>query len=62
VTGTISAIDTQGSEVTLKGPGDHQLTVKVKDPKKLDGVGVGDLVQLTYSQALVIAVKPAAAK
>jgi Cu/Ag efflux protein CusF len=62
VTGPITAIDKEASEVTLKGPGDHQLTVKVTDPKKLDGVSVGDLVQLTYSQALVIAVKPAAAK
>jgi hypothetical protein len=33
--------------------------VKVKDPKKLDGVSVGDLVQLTYTRAVAIAVKPA---
>jgi hypothetical protein len=61
VAGKITAIDKEASEVTLKISGDHQLTVKV-DPKKLDGVSVGDLVHLTYSQALVIAVKSAEAK
>ena len=62
VTATITAIDKEHSKVTLKGPEGHSVTVKVKDPKKLDGVAVGDLVQLTYTQALAIAVKPAAAK
>src|SRR6516165_8291719 len=62
VTGEIAAIDKEASEVTVKISGDHQLTVKVKDPKKLDGVSVGDVVHLPYSQALVIAVKSAAAK
>ena len=62
VTATITAIDKEHSKVTLKGPEGHSVTVKVKDPKKLEGVAVGDLVQLTYTQALAIAVKPAAAK
>jgi Cu/Ag efflux protein CusF len=62
VTATITAIDKEKSKVTLKGPEGHSVTVKVKDPKKLEGVSVGDLVQLTYTQALAISVKPAAAK
>jgi Cu/Ag efflux protein CusF len=62
VTATITKIDKADSKVTLKGPEGHSVTVKVKDPKKLEGVNVGDLVQLTYTQALAIAVKPAAAK
>ena len=62
VTATITKIDKADSKVTLKGPEGHSVTVKVKDPKKLEGVAVGDLVQLTYTQALAIAVKPAAAK
>jgi hypothetical protein len=62
VTATITAIDKEHSKVTLKGPEGHSVTVKVKDPKKLEGVAVGDLVQLTYTQALAIAVKAAAAK
>jgi Cu/Ag efflux protein CusF len=59
LTSTITAIDKEASEVTLKGPEGHQVTVKVKDPKKLDGVSVGDLVQLTYTRAVAIAVEPA---
>jgi Cu/Ag efflux protein CusF len=59
LTSEITAIDKKASEVTLKGPEGHQVTVKVKDPKKLDGVSVGDLVQLTYTRAVAIAVKPA---
>ena len=62
VTATITGIDKEHSKVTLKGPEGHEVTVKVRDPKKLDGVSVGDLVQLTYTQALAIAVKPASAK
>lgn len=62
VTATITKIDKAASKVTLKGPEGHSVTVKVKDPKKLEGVAVGDLVQLTYTQALAIEVKPAAAK
>ena len=62
VTATIEAIDKAASKVTLKGPEGHEVTVKVKDPKKLEGVSVGDLVQLTYTQALAISVRPAPKK
>jgi hypothetical protein len=62
VTATIEAIDKAASKVTLKGPQGNEITVKVKDPKKLEGVSVGDLVQLTYTQALAISVSPAPAK
>ncbi len=58
VTGTITAI-TQGA-VTIRGPEGKQETVKVKDPKNLANVKVGDLVELTYAQALAVALdKPA---
>jgi Cu/Ag efflux protein CusF len=59
VTATIEAIDKAASKVTLKGPEGHEVTVKVKDPTKLEGVNVGDEVQLTYTQALAISVHPA---
>jgi hypothetical protein len=62
VTATIEAIDKTTSRVTLKGPQGNEITVKVKDPKKLEGVNVGDLVQLTYIQALAISVSPAPTK
>ena len=48
-------IDTKAQRVTLEGPKGGQETIKVKDPKNLEGVKVGDLVEITYLQALVVA-------
>jgi Cu/Ag efflux protein CusF len=62
VTATIEAIDKANSKVTLKGPEGHEVTVEVKDPTKLEGVNVGDLVQLTYTKALAISVHRAPKK
>jgi Cu/Ag efflux protein CusF len=57
VTSTITAIDKSAETVTLKGPGGNSLTAKVRDPKKLDKVAVGDLVNITYTEALAISVE-----
>jgi len=62
VTTTIDAIDKKKGTVTLKGPEGNSETIKVKDPTKLDKVQVGDLVEITYTEALAIAVEPAAKK
>jgi Cu/Ag efflux protein CusF len=61
-TATIDAIDKEGSKVTLKGPEGNKVTFKVKDPKKLDVVAVGDQVQITYTRALAISVQAAPKK
>lgn len=63
-TAKIKAIDKKNQTVTLKGPNGKMKTVKVKDATKLDQVKVGDLVQITYTEALAIAVQeaPKAAK
>jgi Cu/Ag efflux protein CusF len=55
LTGKIVKIDTKAQRVTLEGPRGGQETIKVKDPKNLQGVKVGDLVEITYLQALVVA-------
>jgi hypothetical protein len=57
VTATITAIDKSANTATLRGPQGKSVTVKVKDPSKLDKVAVGDLVRLTYTQALAIKVE-----
>lgn len=62
VTATIDAIDTKANTVTLKGPDGDLTTIKVKDPSRLQKVKVGDLVEITYTEALAIAVEPAAKK
>jgi len=59
VTAKIKAIDKKQQTVTLKGPQGKLQTVKVKNPANLDKVEVGDLVQITYTEALAIAVEAA---
>jgi len=57
VTATITAIDKKAPSVTLQVPGGVARTIVVKDPSKLDKVKVGDLVEITYSEALAISVE-----
>jgi hypothetical protein len=59
VRATIAAIDKPASEVTLRGPHGNLNVVKVKDPSKLDAVAVGDIVDITYTEALAVAVEEA---
>lgn len=59
ITATIESIDKAKMLVTLKAPDGHHFTVKAKDPKKLDAVQVGHLVDITYTQAMAISVEPA---
>ena len=57
VTATISAIDPAKQTVTLTGPRGNAFPVKVKDPSRLEGLKVGDAVDVTYTEALAISVK-----
>ena len=60
VTGTITAVDRKAQTATIKGPQGHEETIKVKEPKNLEGVKAGDMVELTYAQALAVSLdKPA---
>jgi len=62
VTATIEAIDAKKKRVTLKGPEGKTQEIKVKDPKNLKNVKVGDQVVLTYTEALAVSVEPAKKK
>jgi hypothetical protein len=62
VTGTVEAIDAQKSHVRLKTPDGKTKEIKVKDPKNLKNVKVGDEVVFTYTEALAISVEPAKKK
>ena len=59
VRSTVEAMNQATSEVTLKSPEGHSLTIKVKEPKRLEGVNVGDVVEIAYTQALAISVHEA---
>lgn len=58
LTASITAIDVGNNTVTLAGPQGNTRTFKARDPANLRKVKVGDLVDIEYSQALAIAVRP----
>ncbi|BDG02350.1 hypothetical protein [Anaeromyxobacter oryzae] len=57
VSAAIVAIDRSTNRVTLKGPSGNLRVLQVKDPKKLEDVAVGDIVYVTYTEALAISVE-----
>ena len=58
LTTTITAIDLANGTVTLTGPGGKSETIKARDPANLKKVQVGDLVDIVYTEAVAIAVRP----
>jgi len=59
---TIAAIDPKVPSVTFKGPAGNTRTIRVRYPEKLQGVNVGDTVDITYTEALAIKVEKAEKK
>jgi hypothetical protein len=58
-TATIEAIDLDKHMVTLKGPEGNSVTVKARNPANLKKAKVGDLVDITYTEAVAIKVEEA---
>jgi Cu/Ag efflux protein CusF len=58
-TTTIEAIDLDKGTVTLKGPQGNSETIKARNPANLRKVKVGDLVDITYTEAVAIKVEGA---
>ena len=54
---TVTAIDPSKPSITVKTQDGRVLSFLVQDPKNLTGVKVGDVVQVTYTQALAVTVK-----
>ncbi len=57
VTATVQDISPQKIYVTLKGPEGKMVEVKVRDPKNLENVKVGDQVIVTYTEGMAISVE-----
>jgi Cu/Ag efflux protein CusF len=55
----ITAIDPKVPSVTFKGPQGNMRTITVQHPEKLEGVNVGDTVELTFTEAFAVKVEPA---
>jgi hypothetical protein len=53
---TVQAINPAKGTVTIRGP-EHTATVKVKDPAMLQGVKVGENVEIDYTEAAAIKVE-----
>ena len=62
MTVVITAIDTKVPSVTFKAADGTTRTIKVKNPANLQGVSVGDTVDITYVEAIAIKVEKAAKK
>jgi Cu/Ag efflux protein CusF len=57
VTATITGIDMQAGTVTLTDSEGERETVKVRNPDDLERVKQGDLVDISYTQAVAISVE-----
>ena len=57
--GVVEAIDSEKPSVTLRGAKGNQVEIQVREPERLEKVAVGDQVQVTYAQAVVISVDAA---
>lgn len=62
ITATITGIDKRNGTVTITAPDGESTTVKAKNPANLDLIRTGDLVDITYTEAVAIAVEPAPGK
>src|SRR5262249_10553230 len=57
ITATIAAIDMQVPSVTFTGPNNWKYSTKVKDKDALSKVKVGDKVDITWTEALVLSLE-----
>jgi hypothetical protein len=58
----VVAVDPARQMVTLRGPAGNEVDVQAQDPSQLTNIRKGDHVQVTYVEALAIAVAEAPAK
>jgi hypothetical protein len=57
VTATVEKIDKKNMVATLRGPEGKVVDVKVRNPKNLENVNVGDQVDITYTEAVAVSVE-----
>jgi len=56
-TASVESIDLANGTVTLKGPEGNSRAFKARNPDNLNRVSVGDLVEITYTEALAVSVE-----
>jgi Cu/Ag efflux protein CusF len=55
---TVKAVDMNVPSITVETADGRTLTRKIADKKNLEGVNPGDTIDITYTQALVVAAEP----
>jgi Cu/Ag efflux protein CusF len=58
----VTAVDPKAGTITLKGPRGNSVPLAVKNPEHFKVVKKGDKVDVTYVEAVAVAVEPAAKK
>jgi hypothetical protein len=59
ITATITAIDPATPSITFSGPNGWKYSSKVQDKAALEKVKVGDKVEITWTEAVLVSVEPA---
>ena len=59
ITATITAIDPKVPSITLVGPNNWKYSSRVEDPNVLKTVKVGDKLDITWTEALLVSFAPA---
>jgi len=58
VTVTVEEIDRSTQSVSVRDPEGNVNSYRVRDPKRLEGLNIGDKVDITYTVALLLKVDP----
>jgi Cu/Ag efflux protein CusF len=56
---TVEAIDSAAPSVTVRTADGHRMTAMVEDRKNLEGLKVGDKIDMTFTEALMVTVESA---
>jgi hypothetical protein len=56
---TVKAVDPKVPSITVATADGHTVTRKVEDKKNIENVAVGDRIDITYTQAVVVNAEPA---
>ena len=57
ITATVVGLDKRKGTITLKGPRGKTVTLTAREPKRLEPVKVGDLIEAVYTEAVAISVE-----
>jgi hypothetical protein len=57
---SIESLDRKAQTVTVKGPRGKYFTARVVDPSRFERVRIGDNIVMTFTEATVVSLKPAA--